>query len=127
MELSVAQSGLCDAIHCRCRNNATKSAAHAISLIICHYEQDVRRTLWRHHPWPPVGLGILCGFIDHSAKLRIGWRKLLAANGDRRVRGTRRTVDLLGPRRGSCYGECSAHGTDTTDDNCSFHFSVLFL
>src|SRR5262249_36871121 len=95
MELSVAQSGLCDAIHCRCRNNAAKSAAHAISLIICHYEQDVRRTLWRHDPWRPVRLGVLGGFVDHPAELGIGGRELFAANGGGGVRRARRAVDLL--------------------------------
>src|SRR6516162_7752114 len=95
VELSVAQSSFRDPVHCRCRDYATKSVTHTVPLIVCYDEQDIWGTLRWDHPWRPVGLGILGGFIDHATKLRIGWWQLFAANGYGRIRRTRRAVDLL--------------------------------
>src|SRR5262249_31706849 len=58
-----------------------------VSLIVCHDQQAIGRTLWRHHSWWPVGLGVFGGLFDHAAERRIGWRELIAGNRRGRALG----------------------------------------
>ena len=58
MKLSVTQSGVRDAIHCRSWNDATESARHAVALVVGHDQKNIGRFFWRHHLRGPVGLGV---------------------------------------------------------------------
>ena len=77
----VAQPGLCDAIHGRCRDDAAEGARHAEARVVGHDEQDVGGLLGRHHARRPPCFGLKGVVLDHAAEFRIGCRKLLSAEG----------------------------------------------
>ncbi len=58
VELRVTQSRLGDTIQGRRRDDAAKSARHAVALVVGHNEKDVGRALGRHDARRPVRLGI---------------------------------------------------------------------
>ncbi len=85
MKLRIAQSGLRDALHRWRRNNATKGTAYAITGIVRHDEQNIRRAFGWDDGWRPPGLGVLSVLLDHPSEFRGRWRKLLAINCRRRA------------------------------------------
>ena len=62
----------------RRRDDTAKGAGHAVTLVIGHDQQDVGRTLGRHHGRWPIRFGIFGIHIDRSAKRRGRGRKILA-------------------------------------------------
>ncbi len=77
----VAQAVLGDAVHRWRRNHTAKRTGHAEARVVCNNEQDVGSLLGRHDAWRPPGFGLLSGFLDHAAKIRVGWRQLFAVDG----------------------------------------------
>ena len=59
VELRVAQARLRDAVQCGRRNDAAERAGNAVPVIVGHDQQDVRRTLGRHHLRRPVRLRLV--------------------------------------------------------------------
>ena len=95
VEIRVAQPGLRDAIHCRGRNDAAEGARCAEAAIVGHDEQHVRRALRRHDARRPPGFRLRSLFLDLSAELRIGPRKLFTVERRRGAGRTQLTGDLL--------------------------------
>src|SRR6266436_4442397 len=85
MELRVTQPVLRDAIQGRRRNDATKRARRTETAVVSHDEQHIGRALgWRDGRRPPRFRlrGLL---LDYPAEFRIGWGKLFAVDGGRRI------------------------------------------
>ncbi|MGX1344090.1 hypothetical protein AB7M73_009350 [Bradyrhizobium japonicum] len=95
VKLRVTQARLGDAIHVRGRDHAAEGAGHAITLVVGHDQQHVRRAFGRHNGRWPVWLGVRGIFLDHAFELRRFRRKLLAIDGCRGARRTRRAGGLL--------------------------------
>src|SRR5262245_21209896 len=94
VELRIAQSSLSNPIQCWRRDHAAESATYAVALIVCHDQQDVGCSFWRHHPrWPPRRR-FLGRVLNHAAERRVRRRKLYAANGGGSVRGAQLPGDL---------------------------------
>ena len=77
MEARIAQARLRDAVERRRRYHATEGAGRTKTDIVGHDEQDVRRTLRRHHTGWPIWLRLRSVGIDLPTK-RLGWRWQIA-------------------------------------------------
>ena len=85
VEFRVAQSSLGDAVHGRGRDRAAERTRHAVTLVIGHDQQHIRRALRRNDArWPP-GLGIGGALLDHAAEFRRRRGELVARNRRRRA------------------------------------------
>ena len=74
----VAQTGLRDPIHRRCRDDAAEGAGHAEARVVGDDEQDVGRTLGRHHARRPPRFRLQGVVLDHATEFRVGRRELFA-------------------------------------------------
>ncbi len=94
--LSETPSRAAGSIQRRRRNYTAETARNAVTLVVGHNENDVRRALGWHDPRRPVGRGVFGAFLDHSAR-RHRWRWALFPV--QRHGGAGRTlhaIDLLG-------------------------------
>ena len=82
-ELSIAQPCLGDPVHRRRGDDAAKSAADAVSLIVGQDQQHVGRAFGRHHARRPPRLRVLDVFLDHAAEFRLRRGELFPVNGRR--------------------------------------------
>src|SRR4029077_20894886 len=98
VKLRVAQTRLGDTVHVGGRDHATEGAGHAITLVVGHDQQHVRRAFRRHHGWWPIWFGVFRNLLDLSAELRRLRRKLLAIKCHGGAGRPRRARDLLGCR-----------------------------
>src|SRR3954469_3316305 len=98
MELCISKPRLPDPSQRRRRDDAPESAVDAETLIIGHDEEDVGRTLGRHHARRPPSCRILCALVDHATEGRRRWRELIALERGRLTGRTQYTGNLL--RRG---------------------------
>src|SRR5262249_23684445 len=87
VELRIAQSSLSNPIQCWRRDHATESATYAVTLIVCHDQQDVGCTFWWYHPRCPPRRRFLGRVLNDATERRVGRWKLFAANGGGCVRG----------------------------------------
>src|SRR4249919_2887739 len=107
MEVRIAQSSPCNAIHGRSGYDAAERAWCTETLVIRHDEQHVGRPLRRHDSKRPPWFGLNGFLLDHPAEFRVGRRKLLAADGDDSAGRTRLTGNAL------CHAE---RGIERNDD-----------
>ena len=109
MELCIAQPSVGDPIQRWRRNDAAKRSRHAVTLVIGHDEQDVRRALGRHHARRPPRCGILGILLDDASEFRRRWRDLFAVDGGCGTRSASGARDLL---RGCGCGSCQAQHSE---------------
>ena len=109
VELGEAQAGGCDAVERRRRYDAAERAGNAVTLIVGHDEQDVRRALRRHDARRPERRRSGGRLLDHAAKRHRRRRKLGAVNRHCRAGGAGCAGDLL-RRSGRALPQCHESG-----------------
>ena len=95
MEIGITQSVVRDAIHRRCRYDATEGARCAETDVVRHDEQYIGRAFRRHDARRPPGRRIRGFLLDHSAIRRIRRRKLFSVDSAGRAGRTGRPGGLL--------------------------------
>src|ERR1022692_636086 len=105
MEVGVAQSLPCDAIHGGSGYDTAEGAWCAETLVIRHDEQHVGGTLRRHDAGSPPRRRLRGSLLDHTAEFRIGRRKLFSVDRGGGARRTWDTCDLLSQCRDATEDE----------------------
>src|SRR5215469_9410231 len=77
MEVDIPKPVRCDAIQCRSRDDAPKSAGSTKANVVGEDKQDVGRAFRWHNPWSPAWFGVFGIEIYHPAECRGRGRKQL--------------------------------------------------
>src|SRR5262249_49803062 len=95
--------------------------------IVGQNEQHIGRAFGRDHARRPPRLRLRRVRLDHAAEFRIGWRKLIARDGRRRVRRTKCPGCLLSVGRNSRYNKRRAQRRGPSNREFLTFHSYFFL